>query len=182
MSIPASLVTPQMRSQRLIRENPNPRYKWEKYWKTEEELKKMKKPIRKYYERNNYLIQHYMYIDRLLDSSLPHNLIQEYQQSGPGKNPAYGSMQPNVPDTITEEPSPMDSPNVDGGSSTPTANGANYKLKRTPKELYRIQDHETTPLLSPSKRFFAKDQFACLDVLRRKQSSTTNSCISYSGN
>ena len=151
MSIPASLVTPQMRSQRLIGENPNPRYKWEKYWKTEEELKKMNKPIRKYYERNNYLIQHYMYIDRLLDSSLPHNLIQEYQHAGPGKNPAYGSMQPNVPDTITEEPSPMDSPSIDGGSSTPTANGSNHKLKRTPKELYRIQDHETTPLLSPSK-------------------------------
>ena len=154
MSIPASLVTPQMRSQRLIGENPNPRYKWEKYWKTDEELQKMKKPIRKYYERNNYLIQHYMYIDRLLDSSLPHNLIQEYQQSGPGKYPGYpgyGSMQPDVPDTITEEPSPMDSPRIDGGSSTPEANGSTLRVKRTPKELYRVQDHENTPLFSPSK-------------------------------
>jgi len=35
---------PQMRSQRLIG-NSNPRYRWEKYWKTEEELKKMKKPM-----------------------------------------------------------------------------------------------------------------------------------------
>ena len=48
MSIPASLVTPQMRSQRLIG-NSNPRYRWEQYWKTDEQLKKMKKPIRKYY-------------------------------------------------------------------------------------------------------------------------------------
>jgi hypothetical protein len=35
---------PQMRSQRLIG-NSNPRYKWERYWKTEEELRKMKKPL-----------------------------------------------------------------------------------------------------------------------------------------
>jgi hypothetical protein len=35
---------PQMRSQRLIG-NSNPRYQWEKYWKTEEELKTMKKAL-----------------------------------------------------------------------------------------------------------------------------------------
>lgn len=35
---------PQMRSQRLIG-NSNPRYMWEKYWKTEEQLKGMKKPM-----------------------------------------------------------------------------------------------------------------------------------------
>ncbi|KAA8576461.1 hypothetical protein EYC84_006578 [Monilinia fructicola] len=40
----AVLNGPQMRSQRLIG-NSNPRYKWERYWKTEEELKKMKKPM-----------------------------------------------------------------------------------------------------------------------------------------
>jgi hypothetical protein len=38
----AVLNGPQMRSQRLIG-NSNPRYKWERYWKTEEELKKIKK-------------------------------------------------------------------------------------------------------------------------------------------
>ena len=35
---------PQMRSQRLIG-NSNPRYKWERYWKTEEQLKTFKKPV-----------------------------------------------------------------------------------------------------------------------------------------
>lgn len=40
----AVLNGPQMRSQRLIG-NSNPRYKWERYWKTEEELQKMKKPM-----------------------------------------------------------------------------------------------------------------------------------------
>ena len=40
----AVLLGPQMRSQRLIG-NSNPRYRWERYWKTEEELKMMKKPM-----------------------------------------------------------------------------------------------------------------------------------------
>jgi hypothetical protein len=35
---------PQMRSMRLIG-NSNPRYHWRQYWKTEEELRKMKKPM-----------------------------------------------------------------------------------------------------------------------------------------
>ncbi|PSK56471.1 Metal tolerance protein 9 [Elsinoe australis] len=146
---PPSLLTPQMRSQRLIG-NPNPRYKWERYYKTEEELKKMKKPIRQYYERNNYLIQQYMYIDRLLDSSLPHNLIQEY---------SHGN-QPDVPPTITEEPSQISaysSPMLNGmsgsGTNTPTEGATpqdaagTKKLKRTPKALYKVQDEET-PLLN----------------------------------
>lgn len=38
------LMTPQMRSQRLIG-NSNPRYKWERYFKTEDELKQYSKPL-----------------------------------------------------------------------------------------------------------------------------------------
>jgi hypothetical protein len=38
------LNTPQMRSQRLIG-NSNPRYKWEKYYKSDEDLQGMKKPM-----------------------------------------------------------------------------------------------------------------------------------------
>jgi hypothetical protein len=45
ISNPASILnTPQMRSQRLIG-NSNPRYKWEKYFKDEEELKGMNKNV-----------------------------------------------------------------------------------------------------------------------------------------
>jgi hypothetical protein len=40
----AVLMGPQMRSQRLIG-NSNPRYRWERYWKTEQELKPMRKPM-----------------------------------------------------------------------------------------------------------------------------------------
>ncbi|PNS15594.1 Metal tolerance protein 9 [Sphaceloma murrayae] len=139
---PPSLLTPQMRSQRLIG-NPNPRYRWERYYKGEAELKGMKKAIREYYERNNYLIQQYMYIDRLLDSSLPHNLIQEYGAS---------ASVPDVPPTIAEEPG--QSPMLNGrsasesGINTPEGTGGEgtKKLKRTPKALYKVQD-ESTPLL-----------------------------------
>lgn len=35
---------PQVRSQRLIG-NSNPRYRWERYWKTEEQLKPLRKPM-----------------------------------------------------------------------------------------------------------------------------------------
>ncbi|KAJ9643102.1 hypothetical protein H2199_004626 [Coniosporium tulheliwenetii] len=144
----AALMTPQMRSQRLIG-NSNPRYKWEQYWKTEEELKKMSKPLRRYYERNNYLIQQYSYIDRLLDSSLPHSLLQEYNQLCSGLD---------IPTTIVEEPrSTPVSPdiagmngNTQGMDSIDKLMANEYstktKIKRTPKDLYKVPDEER-PLL-----------------------------------
>ncbi|KAH6622303.1 cation diffusion facilitator 10 [Boeremia exigua] len=164
-SVGASVLnTPQMRSQRLIG-NSNPRYKWEKYYKGEEELKGMKKPIRDYYERNNQLIQHYMYIDRLLDSSLPHNLIEEYTNLGSGAV--------NIPSTISEESSAVNTPAANTphnglvhstghssatsltdsyGTTSANANGngnAKAKLTRTPKNLYKVPEvDENTPLIS----------------------------------
>ncbi|USP75807.1 uncharacterized protein yc1106_03081 [Curvularia clavata] len=155
------LNTPQMRSQRLIG-NSNPRYKWEKYYKSDEELKRMKKPIREYYERNNQLIQNYLYIDRLLDSSLPHNLIQEYT------NLESGAVK--IPTTITEESSSVGTPVADGPNSGTTTPGLSSEgrsassgslsngngngvpkpmVKRTPKNLYKVPEvDENTPLLS----------------------------------
>jgi len=102
---------------------------------------------RQYYERNNYLIQQYIYIDRLLDSSLPHNLIQEYNQP---------LLPIDVPPTINEESysSPV-SPDFDetsgqiGNVAEVLSNGSNsqVKIKRTPKNLYKLPD-EQTPLLT----------------------------------
>jgi Cation efflux family len=151
------LMAPQMRSQRLIG-NSNPRYRWEQYWKTEEELKAMPKKIRKYYERNNYLIQQYIYIDRLLDSSLPHDLIQEYNQP---HHIQRASSRIHIPSTIEESPSNASTPipiSSTPGVNTPTSAGdepagstgttSKGKLKRTPKNLYKIPD-ETIPLLKP---------------------------------
>ena len=136
------LITPQMRSMRLIG-NSNPRYRWGQYYKTDAELGEMEKPIRQYYERNNHLISSYLYIDRLLDSSLPHNLIQEYHQD----HPSNGDM--DIPKTISEEP--QGSPTEEQHPSadvTHTANGhaSKVKVKRTPKALYKLPN-ENTPLL-----------------------------------
>lgn len=104
---------------------------------------------REYYERNNYLIQQYAFIDRLLDSSLPHNLIQEYHAP---------ETHVDIPETISEEAlTAPASPQLNGrtplsGSmyaSTGSENSSNRKVKRTPKNLYKVPDEET-PLLSPS--------------------------------
>ncbi|KIX95899.1 uncharacterized protein Z520_08154 [Fonsecaea multimorphosa CBS 102226] len=133
---PEILMTPQVRSMRLIGQS-NPRYHWHQYFKSEDELKKMRKPIRKYYERNNFLVTQYIYIDKLLDSSLPHNLIQEYSHPR-----AQGTMM----NTICEEPAsgnitPVMGPNA---TNSPTTE---HKLKRTPKNLYKLPSEET-PLLA----------------------------------
>ncbi|KAI9839656.1 MAG: hypothetical protein M1819_002282 [Sarea resinae] len=130
-----ALLAPQMRSMRLIG-NSNPRYQWEQYLKSEEELKDMKTSIRKYYERNNFLVRQYMYIDRLLDSSLPHNLIQEYNQ------PSV-----DVPNTISEESAASsEDEDVFRKASKASGNGP-VKIKRTPKALYTVPSDEETPLL-----------------------------------
>ncbi|KAF1813507.1 hypothetical protein P152DRAFT_322590 [Eremomyces bilateralis CBS 781.70] len=146
--MPASLMTPQMRSQRLIG-NSNPRYRWEQYYKTEEQLKGMKRPIRKYYEQNNQLIQQYIFIDRLLDSSLPHNLIQEYQQSltiPSTINEDSGSAGSSSP-PLSRDDSFLHPPN--GAADAENSNGATIRVKRTPKNIYKLPE-ETTPLLSSS--------------------------------
>lgn len=105
---------------------------------------------RKYYERNNYLISSYLYIDRLLDSSLPHSLIQEYH---------HPPSDMNIPHTISEEePSSPDSadakPTSAHSNAGPLANGnvsasVTKKVKRTPKALYKVPD-ESTPLVGDS--------------------------------
>ena len=140
---PDVLMTPQMRSMRLIGKS-NPRYRWKQYYKTDQELKLMEKPIRKYYERCNYLIAHYIYIDKLLDSSLPHDLIQEYQASSTGHTYTHNM------DTISEETPRSTTPN--GDTPLPRTNsgplGAESKVKRTPKNIYKIPEaSESSPLL-----------------------------------
>ncbi|KPI45804.1 Metal tolerance protein 7 [Cyphellophora attinorum] len=158
---PEILNTPQMRSMRLIG-NSNPRYRWRKYFKSEEELKEMSKPLRAYYERCNYLISHYIYIDKLLDSSLPHDLIQEYsQQHGSALSQYKHDMA-----TIAEEvPTPVTAGTVSTmsyGTGTPTETGPSSmgsptdalkpKVKRTPKNLYKLPEpSETSPLLTNFK-------------------------------
>ncbi|KAB5580783.1 hypothetical protein GE09DRAFT_1083656 [Coniochaeta sp. 2T2.1] len=165
----AILNTPQVRSMRLIG-NSNPRYRWERYWKTPADLREMKGKIRQYYERTNYLVQQYLYIDRLLDSSLPHDLLNEYNHM-----PESSFRGVEIPNTISEENlshasaaaaslptthSPAGSGNnhhSNGGAATPYGNSiisphsasesSIKRVKRTPKDIYRAT--ETTPLFSP---------------------------------
>ena len=94
---------------------------------------------REYYERNNHLICSYLYIDRLLDSSLPHNLIQEYNQ--PAKNGVAveaSRAEQSVEERNNEEPA------QDGGHA------AGAKVKRTPKDIYKVPN-EGTALLADGK-------------------------------
>lgn len=136
---PDILSAPQVRSMRLIG-NSNPRYRWQKYYKSPEELKKMRKPIRQYYERNNFLVAQYLYIDQLLDSSLPQKLMDEYDE--PGQSSVH------IPNTISEEP--QNGENKRNSIETQqNANGGaviDHKVKRTPKNLYKLPD-ECSPLL-----------------------------------
>lgn len=136
---PDILNTPQIRSMRLIG-NSNPRYRWQKYYKSEDELKKMRKPIRQYYERNNFLIAQYLYIDQLLDSSLPYDLMAEYEQAGQSSV--------NIPNTISEEPHSLETEANSIGNKHYADGEAkpDYKVKRTPKNLYKLPDVRT-PLL-----------------------------------
>ncbi|KAJ5148443.1 Cation efflux protein [Penicillium atrosanguineum] len=92
-----------------------------------------------YYERNNSLISQYLYIDRLLDSSLPHNLIEDYNECR--HFDASGNR---------IHQSPPDSP----PESTEQPDSKATRIKRTPHNLYRIPD-ETAPLLQSSSELEA---------------------------
>lgn len=141
---PSVFNTPQMRSMRLIGKS-NPRYRWGQYWKTDQELKKMKKNVRAYYERCNFLVSSYVYIDRLLDSSLPHDLMAEY-----GKKEGKEGREEEGLGMIREEEGAMQEQQGNGGALSGGHGSADFgKLKRTPKNLYKLPEagSETTPLL-----------------------------------
>ncbi|GLB09713.1 hypothetical protein AtubIFM57258_005640 [Aspergillus tubingensis] len=121
------------RAKRLIGES-RPIYRWQHFYQDPSTLKKMPKAMREYYERNNDLISQYVFIDRLLDSSLPHRLIVDYHSNQPEEPPA--STNGRAYDAISY------------GTADSQASG---KIKRTPRNLYRIpSESETSPLLPPT--------------------------------
>ncbi|CAI7581343.1 unnamed protein product [Penicillium viridicatum] len=126
----------------------NPRYEWQRYYKSPELLKDLPKAIRKYHERNNGLISQYLYIDRLLDSSLPHNLIEDYN----GCNNHVSENRILQPPSLEDNQAETLEPNPKIG-----------RIKRTPHNLYRIPD-ETTPLVaSPQAEDGLLDPFPDLE-------------------
>ncbi|KAJ5649167.1 uncharacterized protein N7484_002890 [Penicillium longicatenatum] len=114
----------------LLIGHKNARYEWQRYYRSPESLKGLRRPLREYYENNNVLISQYLYIDRLLDSSLPHNLIEDYN--------GCHHHAPAEQDTLQTDITPDQRSQPSKGS----------RIKRTPHNLYRIPD-ETAPLLSP---------------------------------
>lgn len=87
---------------------------------------------REYYERCNYLVQQYLYIDKLLDSSLPHDLLNEYNDLPPWA--FRGGLE-----------APVTTPPISGAAAEPAPTfSRTRKVKRTPKDIYRPT--ETTPL------------------------------------
>ncbi|MBE3043785.1 hypothetical protein IMZ48_14670 [Candidatus Bathyarchaeota archaeon] len=148
------LADPQLRSKMLIGTEDN-RYRWHKYWTTEPELAAMKKPIRRYYQRMNDLIRQYMFIDTLLDSTIPHELLSEYSErlDASAFRPAI-----EIPQTIREEGDSSDSSPAGSPGETEAAPpqitvtdygsraGERKRVKRTPKDIFRPSS-ETTPLL-----------------------------------
>jgi hypothetical protein len=105
---------------------------------------------REYYEKNNSLIQQYVYIDRLLDSSLPHDLIQEYHN-------LFTAGSVNVPKTIAEESNSPVSASSTGSQVRPNDSTQSErhappkpKVNRTPENLYRIPD-ERSPLIQSNE-------------------------------
>lgn len=123
---------------------------------------------REYYERTNELIQQYMYIDCLLDSTVPHELLNEYSVDLDAS--AFRPI--GVPATIDEEPSSArsipsssESPAADaqqfvGGHSYGTINTLpplspnlapqQLPTKRTPRDIF--QSSENLTLLSRSQQ------------------------------
>lgn len=95
---------------------------------------------RKYYERNNFLIAQYLYIDRLLDSSLPRDLIEEYHTTS--------NINLTVPPAIAEENSRGSSlSGENSGDVTPSPHQGSNKVKRTPRNIYKVPQDERTLLL-----------------------------------
>lgn len=115
---------------------------------------------REFYQRTNSLIQQYMYIDCLLDSSIPHELLNEYAN----ELEASAFKPVDIPDTIAEE-TPQASYQTQShlnqiagsygsinnfasghnSSSSSTLKTAALPQRRTPKDIFRSS--ENLPLL-----------------------------------
>lgn len=115
------------------------------------------------------MIESYLYIDRLLDSSIPHDLLNEYST----ELEASAFRPIDVPDTIDEESPSSQSPpssllnqiSITGSygaiSTTPNTGASSpprvpAHQKRTPKDIFRssedlplLQHHDETESLSP---------------------------------
>ncbi|KAL2860292.1 hypothetical protein BJX68DRAFT_224846 [Aspergillus pseudodeflectus] len=125
------------RAKDLIGEG-KPSYNWQQYYHHPNALKGLPTAVRQLYERNNDLISQYVYIDRLLDSSLPHRLFVDYQHN------ETGTMGASVKGTAENTYERSFYGTTDGPADCPSPR----KIKRTPRNLYRIPSESS--LLLPT--------------------------------
>jgi divalent metal cation (Fe/Co/Zn/Cd) transporter len=125
------------RAKDLIGEG-KPSYNWQQYYHHPNALKGLSTAVRQLYERSNDLISQYVYIDRLLDSSLPHRLFVDYQHNDTG---TFGdSLKGTIENTYEGR--------FYGSTDGPVDNPSPPKIKRTPRNLYRIPSENS--LLLPT--------------------------------
>ncbi|KAL4778202.1 hypothetical protein BJX76DRAFT_366584 [Aspergillus varians] len=137
------------RARELIGE-VKPSYNWQQHYKHPSALQGLSKPVRQLYERNNDLISQYVYIDRLLDSSLPHRLIVEYQHN---RTDALRELAKGTNGTEQEG-------SYYGSFEGIVDDDQPKKIKRTPRNLYRIPS-ESSLLLPPPE---AEDESPMSDI------------------
>ncbi|KKK19725.1 hypothetical protein AOCH_004814 [Aspergillus ochraceoroseus] len=113
-------------------------YNWHEYYQPPYTLKTLSRPLRRFYEQSNDLISQYVYIDKLLNSSLPHRLIVDYYHHRTGS-----FEEPEVASGNAHEGHDY---GTNGGSATTEPP---RKIKRTPRHLYRIPS-ESSLLLPPT--------------------------------
>ncbi|KAF7593605.1 hypothetical protein BBP40_011123 [Aspergillus hancockii] len=120
-------------------------YNWQLYYRDTSTLRGLRRDVREYYQRNNNLIAQYVYIDRLLDSSLPQRLIGDYQHTRLDRSETRLEN--------TGNGHVLDS-SYDTASDVQGAQLGQNRIKRTPRNLYRIPD-ESSPLLPQEEEWTA---------------------------
>ncbi|KAJ9292566.1 hypothetical protein DTO271G3_8635 [Paecilomyces variotii] len=138
-------VQPVKRSARLIG-NIGPRYPWEQFYTPPEKLKKLRTPVRNYYERMNFLITRYLFIDRMLSSSIAQELIEDYEQKHKNSRNRLHTIAEEAPGT----PQPVSPPDSrvgcrEGSSAEGVENNSDG---RTAGVSFGQSATENTPLLS----------------------------------
>ncbi|KAH8688843.1 putative cation diffusion facilitator [Talaromyces proteolyticus] len=127
----------QRRGSILIGDTKSP-FRWSEYHTPPVQLAKLRKPVRLYYERMNYLVSRYSYVDRLLDSSIARDLLEDYERHW-ARNQSYLH-------TITEEQSGHTASNSPSGSDTDRAR--RHLTERTPL-LSTTDDDDNTDSFHP---------------------------------
>lgn len=71
--------------------NSKARIDWDSYLKNDEEIQQMPRKLRKFYRDQNEKIENFRYVDSILDSSMPRNVIRSYGAESRGLTDAESS-------------------------------------------------------------------------------------------